>query len=97
MPASLLYQTYTTYRHNHTIIVTIQNKSLIFKYCIGDTVKMTAMLIGLVFFILFGILLVYEGDKELEYIKQEEKRKREEMRQSFRQAREDSVQIETKE
>ena len=36
MPASLLYQTYTTYRHNHTIIVTTQNRSLLFKYCIKE-------------------------------------------------------------
>ena len=67
-----------------SFLISLYYVFLIFEYCIEDTVKMTAMLIGLFFFILFGILLVYEGDKELEYVKQEEKRKQEELKQSFK-------------
>lgn len=61
---------------------------LIFAECIGNNIKMTAMIVGAVFFMLFGILFLNESFKLSDYIKAEEKRRKEELQQTFRQARE---------
>ena len=71
-----------------SFLVVLAYVYLIFAECIGNNIKMTAMIVGAVFFMLFGILFLNESFKLSDYIKEEEKRRKEELKQSFRRARE---------